>query len=445
MQTTQLYSDNLAIYPETNYEIDHAASRIDELEKDLDNIKKNGNETTTMDDAQTSNLTTWSSQKIAFELEKAHTSNVLKKDLLLFSGEKTTTGDITLMDSIYNYDELIVFTHVTASNVEDGFITSLVINKHEYVTGYSSGFNKTYMLNTSTASNDRRAVFGFVDEYTIRICELSKGTTLISVYGIKFEEANQGTSDIYEIVTCDIASITTESFMVSNFSKTFAEIYVNITNGKDVLLKASYAAENYVYLFHPSAVNNASIAFSTTSGEKTLAIIVKNDNSLNGKIVDFGERITDATPTRGSTNPVQSGGVFTALEKKQNAITGTAGQVVKIGANGTPIAVTEEQPDTMWVICDGNINGDTITATLINKMFDEIYAAMDSNIMVLMHLRLNNGSQHVLQATTFDLSACYFSTIIPTYRGSQALTGVCMDVDNGNSVTGEIWQIGTAI
>ena len=53
--------------------------------------------------------------------------------------------------------------------------------------------------------------------------------------------------------------------------------------------------------------------------------------------------VTDATPTQGSQNPVQSGGVFDALELKQDRLTGNDGQFVGFDAQGNPIAV--DAPD----------------------------------------------------------------------------------------------------
>lgn len=49
---------------------------------------------------------------------------------------------------------------------------------------------------------------------------------------------------------------------------------------------------------------------------------------------------TDAVPTQGSVNPVQSGGVFAALAQKQDNITGAQGQVVGFDAAGKPVAQT---------------------------------------------------------------------------------------------------------
>lgn len=56
------------------------------------------------------------------------------------------------------------------------------------------------------------------------------------------------------------------------------------------------------------------------------------------------EITTDETPTQGSTNPVQSGGVYTSLEGKQDTLTGQQGQVVGFDEQGN--AVAQDAPDT---------------------------------------------------------------------------------------------------
>lgn len=48
---------------------------------------------------------------------------------------------------------------------------------------------------------------------------------------------------------------------------------------------------------------------------------------------------TDSTPTQGSQNPVESGGVFDALELKQDKLTGNVGQFVGFDEQGNPVAV----------------------------------------------------------------------------------------------------------
>lgn len=54
--------------------------------------------------------------------------------------------------------------------------------------------------------------------------------------------------------------------------------------------------------------------------------------------------ITDTTPTQGSQNPVKSGGVYDALELKQDKLTGNDGQIVGFDAQGNAIAV--DAPET---------------------------------------------------------------------------------------------------
>lgn len=60
---------------------------------------------------------------------------------------------------------------------------------------------------------------------------------------------------------------------------------------------------------------------------------------------------TDAVPTRGSTNPVQSGGVLDALAKKQDTISGSVGQIVGFDVDGK--AVAQDAPETGVVTFNG--------------------------------------------------------------------------------------------
>ena len=69
---------------------------------------------------------------------------------------------------------------------------------------------------------------------------------------------------------------------------------------------------------------------------------------------------TDTTPTQGSQNPVQSGGVFDALELKQDKLTGNDGQFVGFDAQGNPIAV--DAPDMGTTVIEiSKLNYDLLT------------------------------------------------------------------------------------
>lgn len=67
---------------------------------------------------------------------------------------------------------------------------------------------------------------------------------------------------------------------------------------------------------------------------------------------------TDATPTQGSTNPVQSGGVYTALAGKQNALSGTEDQFVGFNSAGEAVAVEAPNP-----FPSGGTTGQVLTKT----------------------------------------------------------------------------------
>lgn len=67
---------------------------------------------------------------------------------------------------------------------------------------------------------------------------------------------------------------------------------------------------------------------------------------------------TDATPTQGSTNPVQSGGVYTALAGKQNVLSGTEDQLVGFNSAGEAVAVEAPNP-----FPSGGTTGQVLTKT----------------------------------------------------------------------------------
>lgn len=69
-----------------------------------------------------------------------------------------------------------------------------------------------------------------------------------------------------------------------------------------------------------------------------------------------GTIATDATPTQGSNNPVQSGGVFDALEAKQDTLTGTQGQYVGFNAQGEAVAETLEYKKHVVIAVAGQSN-----------------------------------------------------------------------------------------
>lgn len=98
------------------------------------------------------------------------------------------------------------------------------------------------------------------------------------------------------------------------------------------------------------AINSVKITTDTTptQGSKNPVESGGVFTALAGK---QNKLIIDSTPTAGSGNPVSSGGVFGELSKKQDTITGTQGQVVGFDAQGRPVA--QAAPDTGVVSFNG--------------------------------------------------------------------------------------------
>lgn len=79
------------------------------------------------------------------------------------------------------------------------------------------------------------------------------------------------------------------------------------------------------------------------------------------------EITTDTTPTQGSTNPVQSGGVYTALSNKQDTLSGTEDQLVGFNAAGEAVAVAAPDP-----LPTGGEVGQVLTKTSDGTAWDDV-------------------------------------------------------------------------
>ena len=74
---------------------------------------------------------------------------------------------------------------------------------------------------------------------------------------------------------------------------------------------------------------------------------------------------TDETPTQGSTNPVQSGGVFDALSNKQDTLSGTEDQLVGFNSAGEATAVSKPTAADVGAMpaVSGGTTGQVLTKT----------------------------------------------------------------------------------
>lgn len=93
---------------------------------------------------------------------------------------------------------------------------------------------------------------------------------------------------------------------------------------------------------------------------------------------------TDATPTQGSTNPVQSGGVYSALadklDKPANSATATAGQLLTKTADGQEWQNREKD---VFIVNMTTNDGESINS---DKTFDEVQAAYNAGKTISVRL-----------------------------------------------------------
>lgn len=98
---------------------------------------------------------------------------------------------------------------------------------------------------------------------------------------------------------------------------------------------------------------------------------------------------TDATPTQGSTNPVQSGGVYSALanklDKPANDATATVGQLLTKTADGQEWKDREED---MFVV--NMTSSDMSNIDSVDKTFEEVQAALVAGKTVVARIHLNS-------------------------------------------------------
>jgi len=96
--------------------------------------------------------------------------------------------------------------------------------------------------------------------------------------------------------------------------KTFSQISSAITDGNVIELTYSGKMYNLVDV----SVSQFKFATVTTAGVSIIAngIVINDDNTVTSASYTSVNTVVDATPTQSSTNAVQSGGVYTALQNK---------------------------------------------------------------------------------------------------------------------------------
>ena len=100
-----------------------------------------------------------------------------------------------------------------------------------------------------------------------------------------------------------------------------------------------------------------------------------NDQEIDSGVLPNTKITSDAAPTQGSKNLVESGGVFDALQLKQDKLVGTDGQFLSFDAQGNPISV--ELPDLGSAVIEIS-KADYLLLTEAERK-DKVYYVYDDN------------------------------------------------------------------
>ena len=215
---------------------------------------------------------------------------------------------------------------------------------------------------------------------------LKKWTSLVKSDIKKKLDKNQGTANSGKILgvnaTGEVAPTDTEV-------ATLVDVPNGIVKGDGSTLSAAVAGTDY--MAPVTGGTTGQVLTKTASGQEwadapQTVTIPETTALLKGDGVGGVAAVTtDATPTQGSTNPVQSGGVYSALanklDKPANDATATAGQLLTKTANGHEWKNREK--DVLVVNMTMNDDGSISSA---DKTFDEVYAAYNTGKTVIADL-----------------------------------------------------------
>lgn len=105
----------------------------------------------------------------------------------LYNGNITSTGDITLLDSIENYDFILI--EIAYLNGEGNPVCGSTIADVAYL---KTTYNNTTSVWIDGGNNDRSAKVAFSDATTMKVNKASTSDAIIGVYGLKLEVGDLG-------------------------------------------------------------------------------------------------------------------------------------------------------------------------------------------------------------------------------------------------------------
>ena len=171
-------------------------------------------------------------------------------------------------------------------------------------------------LDTGASATVTKSVVDDVFKLTFGLPRGARGATGTAGRGIKSIDLKSGThaagsTDTYTITFTDN---TTYDFQVTNGANGFSPTITTSKSGKVTTVTVVDASGTHSFEINDGADGLGSGDMKSSVYDptgKAQDIFSYVDAAIEGVTIQ-----TDATPTQGSTNPVQSGGVYTELEKK---------------------------------------------------------------------------------------------------------------------------------
>lgn len=211
----------------------------------------------------------------------------------------------------------------------------------------------------------------------------------------------------------DCASADGTFGLMGNLDKTFEEISKEFhakniveviawdnTTMTSCLLSIAYVGENLIKFTGIGDFDGVT---------KRIVLTIDDQNNQNLEAVDIGGAAIefDDEPLQDSENAVKSGGVFTELQKKQDKLSGSLGQIVGFDANGNAIAREYEiTPDWATFIVEDDTTLNQWRTNAAGGDYERVYIRKNTYRITDLGA-VTNGKYFVFNLTTIGTKKIY--------------------------------------
>lgn len=156
----------------------------------------------------------------------------------LYNGNITSTGEVTLLESIENYDFIMI--ELACLSGEGNPICGSTIADVPYL---KSTYNNATSIWVDGGNNDRSAKIAFSNATTMKVNKASAADAIIGVYGFKLEASGGGGTDVY--LYNGLIGSSGGSYVTVNLDKPLVPgIYTVIVNDNNTCYSANFHYES---------------------------------------------------------------------------------------------------------------------------------------------------------------------------------------------------------